>query len=164
MEGVMGKMNHFIHWAKNNGWNIVSENNSIKNLPEVVMDRYNIPNEYKTFLENIKICTNAEENIWFFCIKDYLADEENTFKWNEFELMSLDAADDDKELIDEIKGYWDKHLPIMFNVKGEYEYYAINIKTKEIVYGYEPMFEESGVVANNFDELLEKIMNREIEL
>ena len=163
----MEKINTFVYWAINNGWNVITENNGIEKLPKTITDRYNIPKEYKTFLENIKICTNAEENIWFFCIADYLRDEENAFKWNEFELISLEAAnaDNDQKWIEEIKEFWDKHFPIIFNVKGEYEYYAINTKTKEIVNGYEPMFEESGeVVANNFEELLEKIMNKEIEL
>ena len=160
----MEKINDFIKWAKNNSWNIICENNDIKYLPKTVMERYNIPNEYKTFLENIKICTNAEENIWFLCIDDYLREEENTFRWNEFEKISLEAAENDEKMINEIKKYWDKHFPIVFNVRGEYEYYAINIENEKIVYGYEPMFEENKIVANNFKAFLEKIMNKEIKL
>ena len=160
----MEKINDFIKWAKNNSWNIICENNDIENLPKTVMKRYNIPNEYKTFLENIKICTNAEENIWFLCIDDYLREEENTFRWNEFEKISLEAVENDEKMINEIKKYWDKHFPIVFNVRGEYEYYAINIENKKIVYGYEPIFEENEIVANSFDIFLEKIMNKEIKL
>jgi hypothetical protein len=160
----MGEINNFVNWTKNKGWNVMIENNSIKNLPENILTRYNIPDEYKTFLENIKICTNSEENIWFLCIDDYLEKSEGTFRWNEFEIISLEAADNDVELINEINNYWNKHLPIVFNVRGEYEYYAINIENKKIVYGYEPEFEESKIVANNFKELLEKIIGEEIVL
>jgi mRNA degradation ribonuclease J1/J2 len=157
----MDKINNFINWAKNNHWNVVVENNSMKNLPENVLARYNIPDEYKTFLENIKTCTNSEENVWFLCIDDYSEKPEGSFRWNEFEIISLEAADGDAELINAIENYWNKHLPILFNVKGEYEYYAINTENKNIVYGYEPEFEESETVADNFGELLDKIMNNE---
>ncbi|MDR1930737.1 MAG: hypothetical protein LBQ44_08940, partial [Treponema sp.] len=121
----MEKINNFIDWAKNNGWNILLENNRINNLPENLMQRYNIPNEYKAFLGKIKICINAEENIWFLCIGDYLEESEDAFRWNEFELISIEAADDDNELINGIKDYWNKHFPIILNVKDEYKYYAI---------------------------------------
>jgi hypothetical protein len=164
LEEIMEKINNFINWAKNNRWSVIIENNSIKNLSGNILARYNIPDEYKTFLENIKTCTNSEENIWFLCIDDYLEKSEGAFRWNEFEIISLEAANDDAELINEIKNYWNKHLPIIFNVKGEYEYYAINVENKKIVYGYEPEFEESEIVANNFGELLDKIINNEIKL
>ena len=162
----MEKINTFVNWAINNGWNVITENNVIEKLPKRITDRYNIPNEYKTFLENIKIFTNAEGNIWFFCITDYLRDEEKAFRWNEFELIGLEAAnaDNDQKWFEEIKEFWDRHFPIIFNVKGEYEYYAIEINSKNIVYGFEPEFEEVDIVANDFEEFLEKIMSKEIEL
>jgi hypothetical protein len=160
----MEKLNDFINWIKNNGWNITLKNNDIKNLPQNVFERYNIPIEYKQFLENIESCINADENVWFLCIEDYLPKSEDDFRWNEFELISLESADDDTELINKIKDYWNKHFPIIMSVRGDYEYYAINVENKKIVYGCEPEFEESKIVANNFYELLEKIVNKEIEL
>jgi hypothetical protein len=140
------------------------KNNDIKNLPQNVFERYNIPIEYKQFLENIESCINADENVWFLCIEDYLPKSEDDFRWNEFELISLESADDDAELINRIKNYWNKHFPIIMSVRGDYEYYAINVENKKIVYGCEPEFEESKIVAHDFYELLEKIINKEIEL
>ena len=137
---------------------------TIKNMPKNILERYFVPDEYKIFLENIKLCINAEENVWFLCINDYLEDDEDSFKWNEFETISLDAADDENELANGIKNYWNKHFPIIMSVKNNYEYYAINIENKKIVYGYEPEFEESKIIANNFKELLDKIMKGEIKL
>ncbi|MHC6201991.1 hypothetical protein ACYULU_02205 [Breznakiellaceae bacterium SP9] len=160
----MEKIKEFINWAKNNGWNVILENNDIENMPKNILERYFVPVEYKIFLENIKLCINAEENVWFLCINDYLEDDEDSFKWNEFETISLDAADDENELANGIKNYWNKHFPIIMGVKNNYEYYAINIENKKIVYGYEPEFEESKIIANNFEELLDKIMKGEIEL
>jgi hypothetical protein len=159
----MKKINDFVNWAKENGWKITLNNNEEK-LPQDITGRYAIPDEYNIFLENIALCTNADENVWFLCIEDYLPKSKNTFRWNEFELISLEAADDDIELINKIKDYWNKHFTIIMSVEGDYEYYAINVENKKIVYGYEPEFEESKTVANNFEELLEKIINKEIKL
>jgi hypothetical protein len=160
----MEKINDFISWAKNNEWKITLKNTDIKKLPQHSSERYTIPLEYKQFLENIENCVNAGENVWFLCIEDYLPKPEDGFRWNEFELISLEAADNDTELINKIKNYWDKHFPIIMSVEGDYEYYAINVENKKIVHGYEPEFEESKIAANNFYELLEKIRNKEIEL
>ena len=164
MNNKKKNVNSFIDWAKNNGWNVIMENNNIENMPKDILERYAVPVEYKIFLENIKICINAEENVWFLCFDDYLEKEEDSFRWNEFETISLDAADNENELINEIKNYWNKHFPIIMSVKNDYEYYAINIENKKIVYGYEPEFEESEIMANNFEEFLDKIINGEIEL
>ncbi|MCL1992746.1 MAG: SMI1/KNR4 family protein [Spirochaetes bacterium] len=160
----MEKITSFVNWAKDNGWNITLKDSQTENLPQEILGRYNIPGEYKTFVQNIEVCTNAAENVWFLCIEEYLPKSEDSFRWNEFELISLGAADDDSELINDVKNYWDKHLPIIMSVKNGYEYYAINIESKEIVYGYEPEFEENETVGNNFEEFLEKIIRQEIKL
>ena len=161
----MEKMEEFINWLKENGWKINIKSNNVEYLLKNIMEKYKIPKEYKTFLENIQMCTNAEENIWFLCIEDYQPKSEDDFRWNEFELISLEAAEGDEELINDIKNFWDTHLPIMLNVKGDYEYYAINVRNKKIIHGIEPEFEESSkIVANNFIDFLDKIMKNEIEL
>jgi hypothetical protein len=164
MEKLMKEINDFINWAKENGWKITLNKNNEKKLPQNITERYIIPDEYKKFLRNVELCTNANENVWFLCTEDYFPKSEGTFRWNEFELISLEAANDDTELINEIKNYWDKHFPIIMSVEGDYEYYAINVGDEKIVYGYEPEFEESEIVANNFEELLEKITKEEIKL
>jgi len=160
----MNKINEFIKWAQKNGWKISFRNNSETNLPQNIIERYIIPEEYKAFLTIVEKCINSEGNMWFFCNNDYLRNEENSFRYNEFEIISLDAADGDDELINGIKNYWNEHLPIIFNVNGEYEYYAINIEDQKIVYGFEPEFEESIIVANNFIEFMDKIIRGEIKL
>jgi hypothetical protein len=160
----MEKINDFINWLQNNGWKIALKDNDIKNLHQNIFERYNIPVEYKQFLETIESCVNAGENVWFLCIEDYLPKSEDSFRWTEFELISMESADDDTELINRIKNYWNNHFPIIMSVEDDYKYYAINVENKKIVYGCEPEFEESEIVANNFYEFLEKIINKEIEL
>jgi predicted phosphohydrolase len=157
-------INEFIEWAKRNKWNITVGDEDIGKLPKKIIKKYNIPEGYKKFLENVKTCTNAKESIWFLCIDDYLEEEEDGFRWNEFEMLSIEADEGDRELIRGIKDYWKKHLPIIYNINDEYKYYAIEMEKGKVVYGKGPEFEESEVIANNFEELLEKIIRKEIEL
>jgi hypothetical protein len=154
----------FTYWAKNNGWHIKTAEIDVETLPDDVKDRYNIPTEYKNFLESVKTCINKEENIWFLCTDDYLENSEDAFRWNEFELISLEAADEDIALRDSVKSYWDNHLPIIMNVKDDYAYYAIDMNTRKIVKGNEPEFEETTIVADNFEEFIGKIIAQEIAL
>jgi hypothetical protein len=160
----MDKIGEFINWTKNNGWKISLKEDKKEKLPHNITQRYCIPVEYKEFLSIIEECINADEDTWFLCANDYLRDDGDSFRYNEFETISLEAAEEDKELLNEIKTYWDNHLPIILGVKGDYEYYAINVENKKIVYGCRPEFEESKTVANNFEEFLGKIINKEIKL
>ena len=77
-------------------------------------------------------------------------------------LISLDAADGDDDFISEITDFWNNHLPIIMSVGNGYEYYAIEIDSGVIVFGFEPEFEEAETVADTFEEFLEKLMNNEL--
>ena len=55
-------------------------------------------------------------------------------------------------------------MPIIMSIGGDYQYYAINIDSGEVVQGWEPEFEESFVVAGSFVEFIEKITTGEIIL
>ena len=91
--------------------------------------------------------------------KDYYPQDKG-FQWNDLELQSLEYADNDSGII----AYWDKHLPIFISVDGEYSYYAINTENGNIVVGYEPEFEVSSVVADDFYTFIGKIISGEIIL
>jgi hypothetical protein len=54
MGETMKKINGFLNWAKENGWKIILNNNKEK-LPQNITERYNIPDDYKYFLENIRL-------------------------------------------------------------------------------------------------------------
>ena len=73
------------------------------------------------------MCVNPDETIWLLCEGDFRQESEDSFRWNEFEIMSLQAAaeENDVEWQNDIKAFWDKHLPICLSVRDGYEYYAI---------------------------------------
>lgn len=64
----------------------------------------------------------------------------------------------------EIKEFWNNHLPIIMSVKGDYSYYAISIMSGSIVQGEEPEFEECEIVADSFEEFLREIINEKISI
>ena len=154
-------LNNFIEWARKNNWNIVS-NPEKMDLPDSIKSRYKIPKQWFSFICNLKICENQSATKWFLTPNDYLPLAEG-FQWNEFELQSLEFADNEKEK-EHIISYWNTHLPIILSVDGEYSYYAIDIKNGNVVLGYEPEYEESTFIADDFKTFIESVISGKILL
>jgi len=157
----------FINWAKDNGWNITLRSETELKLCDSIVSRYKeIPLGFIEFLKNIKQCISPSEKTWFICESEYNNDSDIAFKWNEFELISLRAAEDDKEWESEIISWWDNHLPIVMSVNEGYSFYAIDLSDNlgAIVKGFEPEFEEVEKIANNIEDFLELLYNNSIEL
>ncbi|GAB6930779.1 hypothetical protein JCM10914A_47620 [Paenibacillus sp. JCM 10914] len=160
------KINEFIIWAKENGW-AVTQNPDIRlNLNGGLLSRYKaIPNEYLGFLSVVKQCITPSEKTWFLCEDEYNHNADHAFQWNEFEILSLEAAMDDHLWKSEITAWWDHYLPIVMSVDGGYSFYAIDLtnETGAIVRGCEPEFEEVEKVAPHFEKFIELIMSSAIE-
>lgn len=60
---------------------------------------------------------NSDQTTWFLCIDDFNMQTNKVFQWNEWELISLESAKNDKEWKNEIKEFWNNHLPIVMSVK-----------------------------------------------
>ncbi|MCI8775507.1 MAG: SMI1/KNR4 family protein [Lachnospiraceae bacterium] len=158
-------INTFMAYMKEHGWNI--ELNEMQNvsLPEAITSRYtNIPKQWLEFAKNIKQMISADETMWFLCSEDFNMQDAGAFQWNEWELISLESAKGDTEWENEIKKFWDNHLPIVMSVKGAYSYYAISIKDGSVIHGTEPEFAECEVVASSFTDFMEKIVKNELQL
>ena len=63
-----------------------------------------------------------------------------------------------------IINFWNRHLPIYRSVKGKYSYYAIDTESGKIVCGYEPEYEDASIVADSFEDFIDKIISGEIIL
>lgn len=161
------KCSEFIKWAINNGWKLIEKESISLNLKENITSRYkDIPHAYIEFLSRVKCLISPSEKTWFLCEDEYNNETEIPFKWNEFELISIEATENDKDWKVEIISWWDKKLPIVMSVGDGYAFYAIdlNISTGSIVKGEEPEFEEVEKVADNIDDFLDLIMLNEIIL
>jgi len=142
------------------GWTIRRRYREICDFPECIKKRYsNIPIEYIDFLCHIDTCINSDETIWFLGIDDFQKQDEDAFRWNEFEMISLQSAIDDNDIKwqNEIKCFWDNHLPICISIDGEYEYYAIRMNDGVVVHGIEPEFEETTEIAISFKRFIEML-------
>lgn len=156
-----------IEALKNIGF-IVTERLERKELSPDFLNRYsNLPADYQEFLQRFQIITNESDNVWFNSIEDFNGETDSGFRWNEFELMGLEALVDDRESCDMIRLFWDNHIPILMSVKGEYQYLCIDLSPEnygKIYYGIEPEFEESAeFICDNFNHLLKILSYNETE-
>ena len=157
-------LEQFIAWAREHGWQVETAQKSTYTLPEEVIGRYSVPEEYRRFLSYVKTCVSPEDTKWFLCSDDYAPQPEDTFRWNEFEIISLGAAGGDTKWAATIKDFWDSHFPFFMSVDGDYEYCAFDLADSSIVKGYEPEFEETSTVARSFDEFLAKVISGEMQV
>jgi len=142
------------------GWTVLKREGHPHKLPESISGRYkNLPSGWISFLNSIRTCVRPDETAWFLCMEDYERQDDGAFRWNEFELMSLQAAasDHDTGWRKSIRAFWDNHLPICLCVNGEYKYYAIRVSDGAVVYGMEPEFEETQDVAPCFEKFMEMV-------
>ena len=161
------KYSEFIKWAKEKNWGLIEKNESSLKLNDEITLRYKgIPNEYIEFLKIVKQLISPSEKTWFLCEDEYNDNSDIAFKWNEFELLSLEVAIDDDEWKSEITSWWNKKLPIVMSVDDGYSFYAIDLSNNKgtIVKGDEPEFEEVEEVASNIEDFFELIMLNKIEI
>ncbi len=160
----MEKVEIFLEWAKNNGWEILKRQDNILNLPENVLKRYpKIPNEFLEFLKLAEICITPDEKSWLICQNEYNGTSDLAFSWDEMEKMSFIENDDSYNLA--IIKFWNTHLPIAMSVRDGYSYFALDVGDDygAIVYGYEPEFEEVNKISPSFLEFLDMIIKKTIK-
>lgn len=156
------ELEEFLNILRRAGWNIATSSGDVLNLNPAVLARYpHIPDAYLTFLRHVAECSNPAQTAWFLCASDYNADgsDDTTFRWNEWERLSFEAADGNQEEVERIRQFWNSHLPIMSSVSSDYAYLAISMSPADygaIVHGFAPEFEESPQrVCGSFDEFLD---------
>lgn len=81
-------------WAGEKGWDIMSESGSQSHLNSSITSRYKgLPDEYLEFLNVVEKCVAPDEQTWFICEAEFNNSTETAFQWNEFEMLSLEAAE-----------------------------------------------------------------------
>ena len=92
-------MHKAIQDLKAKGWTVTEAKHHAARLPIHVTERYKrIPDELLDVLSGIEECVAPDEKAWLLCQPDFEETSDSAFKWNGFELLSLEAADDDEEL------------------------------------------------------------------
>ena len=160
----MNMIDKFIEWTRENGWKILPENDNIDLSTHPILKDFQFEKTplFCEFCTRFSRVESADETKWFLCTRDYKTPEnEGEFAWNEFQKISLENTFDDDDLA-AIEEFWYDHLPIMISVGGGYKYWALRFTDGKVVSGFEPMFEETSVAANSFEDFLDKIVNSEI--
>ncbi|WP_341185173.1 SMI1/KNR4 family protein [Paenibacillus sp. FSL H7-0756] len=147
-------------WAEEKGWEIRRKSGSQLHLDNGITSRYTgLPDGYLEFLKVVETCVAPDEQTWFIGEAEFNHSAETEFRWNEFELLSLEAAAGDSAWQSEITAWWDHHLPIVMSVEDGYSFYAIATDSGAIVHGCEPEFEEVEKVSDSFGEFLAWMMS-----
>lgn len=117
---------------------------------EVIATRYPwVPPDIRDAMVELKEVVSPDETCWLLTSNDYSGRSESAFVWNEWERQSIEAAGDDLEWVEQIKSFWDQHLPIALSVKDGYAYHALR-EDGSIVSGREPEFEETSPTAPTY--------------
>jgi hypothetical protein len=150
----------FTDAAKTAGWTVETRLNPLLKVAPQITSRYpQLPADYELFLEWFAKAVNPQQNVWFNCDSELNgADPTLAFPWNAFELMSLEWADGDEEWSQQIRGFWDNHIPVVLGVEGDYEFIALHMQSGEAVHGVSPEFEQVSVVAASFREYLTRLI------
>ncbi|MEY8607248.1 SMI1/KNR4 family protein [Muribaculum intestinale] len=148
---------NFIKLLVNSGWNCNPAKEGVSRKKNINVRLNESPSDFKEFVSSFDLLSNKLDTVWFTSIKDYSSTEsENSFVWNEFEISSLEYAESDEEK-KSIISFWDKTLPFLTSVKGGYSYMAIVLNNDDygkIVYGQEPIYEDTVHVCDSFQEFL----------
>jgi hypothetical protein len=152
---ALGGMSEFIANLKSAGWQVEPAAPDAE-IPEHLLARYgSFPAELVAFISLFSRCTNPSETAWFVSARDLMQDE--PFRFDEFELMSLSAAGSDEDWSAAIRAFWTGHFPFFLSVAGSYQYFALSLAGQakgSVVYGAEPEFEECSIVASSLTEFL----------
>lgn len=155
----------FLAYLENRGWTAEADEKQELCLPEPMKSRYTgYPESWVRFITIVKSMVRKDERAWFLCAEDYDIQGDKAWQWNEWELLSLEAAGDDAGWKEEIRQFWDRHLPFFLSLDGGYAYYAFSMEDGSVVYGAEPEFEECETVADSFEDFMEKVMSGGIQL
>ncbi len=133
------------------GWTIVRREPGSIDLGTVVSQRYpHLAEDYVEFVSAFDECWSEKHQMWFLSAADFRGESDKAFKWDEWERMSLDSAEGDADLIEQIRSFWDQHIPILHSVgSGQYEYLALRLSGENagaVVHGFEPEFEQADIV------------------
>ena len=120
-------LQEYLEALKSKGWRVeLWQGATAPALDSSITERYpNIPADYLDFLQRVKSCVNEEETVWFLCLDDYNSTSDSGWAWNEMEKTDIEEADEKTRA--RVVEFWDRHLPFMFSVGGEYAYLAFRV-------------------------------------
>jgi hypothetical protein len=134
-----------------------------RTLPAEISKRYpDIPALAVEFIEQVDRCVRGDEACWFLAAADFSGTAaDSAYAWDEWERMGLEDAGEG--YAKEVRDFWNRHLPILLSVEGDYLFLAIDVDKSSKTFGSvveaEALgFEDTGVRAASFGQLLKDIV------
>ena len=116
---------------KENDWKIEENGTECDVYSNAVLSAYEpLPAAFLEFIQKFKSVISGDEKRFFLCVDDYSGESGLAFKWNEFELISLEAANGDEDWTNDIRSWWKTKIPFYMSVDGEYSFYAIDTEDR----------------------------------
>ena len=101
------------------------------------------------FAKQVRRCVSEDEQVWFLGSEDFLDDTGDG--WNFIEQqISRPSADGDEEWTSQVARFWEQHLPLALNVRGDYAVLGID-RQGRVWEGVAPDLEEPTLVAESFE-------------
>lgn len=151
-------LNLYLDVLRAAGWRVELTSGGGTTLNESFALRHpRVPDDYRKFLDHVKFCANADETVWFLCGDDYNGTSEFDWAWNEMEKIGLEGAEGNQEKTAKVVEFWNRHLPFMYSVGGDYAYLAFRTTTEtfgSVVDGYDIELTEVTEVAHSFAEFM----------
>lgn len=152
------ELDNYIDLLKKKGWKVELNDSGVVSLNESFSRRYpRIPEGYVMFLERVASCINAAETVWFLCADDYNGTSKSAWAWNEMEKIDLEGSQGDEQTTAEIVEFWNRYLPFMYAVGGDYAYLALRVTGNpfgSVVDGYDIELTTVSEVAPTFEEFI----------
>lgn len=118
------------------GWTVELEAEP-RPLPTAITERCTvIPLLFAEFATKVRRCERGDETVWLLTAHDYSqSPAAEGFAWDTFETMMLEPGRHNG-LVDRFRtrSFWQRHLPILQSVGGDYEYLAIDTKDAAVVW------------------------------
>jgi len=148
-------LQEYIELLKSKGWTVeLWDGVTPPALDPAFTLRYTrIPADYLKFLERVKVCVNSDETVWFLCLDEYNNTSASGWAWDAMEKMDLEGGEWEKE---EVVEFWNRHMPFMLSVGGEYAYLAFRVSDERfgsVVEGCEELL-RPGDCAKSFEEFV----------
>lgn len=150
-------LQEYLELLKSKGWRVELWDGATAPAlhPSFTLRYPRIPADYLKFLQRVKVCENAEETVWFLCIDDYNGTSGSEWSWNSMEEIDLDEEDDEARRR-EVVEFWNRHMPFLLSVGGEYAYLAFRVREEPfgaVMEGWE-VLTEANERAKSFEEFV----------
>jgi len=125
--------------------------------PSCIAERYpSLQADVVDVLSQATRCSSRDEQSWLLTFQAFQASPLQGFRWNQYEMMALDAATTEGER-DAISRFWDEHFPFLLSVRADYDYLAVRLSDGGIVHGCAPEWELPSVLVPSFSAFVERV-------